>query len=204
MVFLKEFFKDWRVWTAIALLGGLWLLSSCTKPEPLELTPTKRTVQQGKNDFVPNHTFLPGEARTIEGVAKFHTSMWYNSLGVDNGDWNKLIGIYRYADIYKNVNSFILAWRPDIKIRDCFELCLYENIAGANVPHESAIFKVKQDQLFRFKLEELNGKYTLYIDGVLVDSQRNMKPFKTIGIVSAWFGGTSKAPHTMWLWMDIN
>ena len=202
MMLQKNILKEWWVWV-IALMGLILWLSSCTTPEPLEPTPTKRTVQQGKNDFVPNHGFLPGEARTIEGVAKFHASMWYNSLGADNADWNKLIGVYRYADIYKNVNSFILAWRPDIKIRDCFELCLYENIAGANIPHESAIFKVKQDQLFRFTLEELNGKYSLYIDGVLVDVQRNTKPYKTIGIVSAWFGGTSKAPWTMWCWMDI-
>ena len=77
------------------------------------------------------------------------------------------------------------------------------SFVSANVPHESAIFKVKQDQLFRFTLEELNGKYSLYIDGVLVDSQRNERKFQTIGIVSAWFGGTSKAPWTMWCWMDI-
>ena len=200
---IKEFFKDWKVWAVAALLLAIWLLSSCTKPEPLEPTLTKRTVQQGKSDFLPNHTFLPGEARSFDGVARFHASMWYDNLGADNADWNKLIGVYRYVDIYKNVNSFILAWRPDIKIRDCFELCLYENIAGANVPHESAIFKVKADQLFRFTLEELNGKYSLYIDGVFVDTQRNDRKFQTVGIVSAWFGGNRKAPQTMWCWMDI-
>lgn len=201
---IKEFFKDWRVWAVIALLGGLYLLSGCAKPEPLEPTLTKRTVQQGKNDFIPNHTFLPGEARSFDGVAKFHTSCWYNTLGEDNYDWNKLIGVYNPGDLKKNHNSFILAWRPDIKIRDVFELCLYENIQGANVPHESAIFKVKADQLFKFTLEEINGRYSLYINGVLVDTQRNDKLFKVIGIVGTWFGGTSKAPWTMWLWMDIN
>lgn len=200
---IKEFFKDWRVWATIALLGGLYLLSSCTKPEPLEPALTKYTVQQGRHDFTPNPTPLPGEARSFDGVAKFSPSMWYDNLGDDNADWNKLIGVYRYFDFKKNQNAFILAWRPDIKIRDVFELCLYENIQGANVPHESAIFKVKADQLFRFTLEEINGKYTLYINGNLVDTQRNDKPFKTIGIVSAWFGGNRKAPQTMWCWMDI-
>lgn len=200
---IKEFFKDWRVGVTIALLGGLYLLSSCTKLEGLEPSLTRYTVQQGKNDFTPNPTLLPGEARSFEGVAKFHTSCWYDNLGVDNSDWNKLIGVYRWADLKKNHNSFVLAWRPD-PLRDVFQLCLYENIAGANVPHESAIFKVKADQLFRFTLEELNGKYSLFIDGNLVDTQRNDKPFQIIGIVSAWFGGTSKAPWMMWLWMDIN
>lgn len=200
---IKEFFKDWRVWAAIALLGGLWLLSGCDKPEPLEPSLTRRTVQQGKSDFLPNHTLLPNEARTIDGAAKFHSSCWYNNLGVDNGDWNKLIGAYRYADGLKNKNSFILAWRPD-PLPGTFQLCLYENIAGANVPHESAIYKVKANQLFRFTLEEINGKYTLYLDGIFIDTQRNDKLFKIIGIVSTWFGGTSKAPWMMWLWMDIN
>ena len=200
---LERVLKDWRLW--VILVAGLILwLSSCTKPEPLEPTTTKRTVQQGKSDFVPNHGFLPGEARSFDGVAKFHASCWYNTLGEDNYDWNKLFGVYQPSDLKKNHNSFILAWRPDIKIRDVFELCLYENIAGANVPHESAIFKVKSDQLFKFTLEEINGKYSLYIDGVLVDTQRNDKLFKVIGIVGTWFGGTSKAPWTMWLWMDIN
>ena len=199
---LERVFKDWRLW--VILVAGLILwLSSCTKPEPLEPTPTKRTVQQGKSDFLPNHTFLPGEARSFDGVAKFHASCWYDNLGADQSDWNKLFGVYQPADLKKNHNSFILAWRPDIKIRDVFELCLYENIQGANVPHESAIFKVKADQLFRFTLEEINGKYSLYIDGVLVDTQRNDKLFKVIGIVGTWFGGTSKAPWTMWLWMDF-
>lgn len=202
MMLNKNLLKEWWVWV-IALMGLILWLSSCTKPEPLEPALTKRTVQRGKNDFLPNHTFLPGEARSFDGVAKFHTSMWYDNLGTDQTDWNKLIGVYRYADIYKNVNSFILAWRPDIKIRDVFELCLYENIQGANVPHESAIFKVKADQLFRFTLEEINGKYTLYINGNLVDTQRNERKFQTIGIVSAWFGGNQKAPQTMWCWMDI-
>lgn len=108
MVFLKEFFKDWRVWAAIALLGGLYLLSSCTKPEPLEPTLTKYTVQQGRHDFTPNPTLLPGEARSFDGVAKFHTSCWYDSLGADNADWNKLIGVYRYFDFKKNQNALFL------------------------------------------------------------------------------------------------
>lgn len=178
-------------------------LSTCNKADGLEPSLTKRIVQEGKSDFLPNHSAAPGEARSFEGAAKFHASCWYDNLGSDNNDWNKLFGVYRWFDFKKNQNSFILAWRPDVKIRDVFELCLYENIAGANVPHESAIFKVKSDQFFRFTLEELNGKYTLFVDGILVDSQRNERPFKTIGIVSAWFGGNRKAPQTMWLYLDI-
>ena len=199
---LKDILKDWRVW--VILVAGLILyLSSCTKLEGLEPVLTKRTVQEGKSDFLPNHTFFPGEARSFDGVAKFHTSCWYDNLGKDNHDWNKLFGVYQPSDLKKNHNSFILAWRPDIKIRDVFELCLYENIQGANVPHESAIYKVKSSQLFRFTLEEINGEYSLYVDGVLLGEQRNDKLFKVVGIISAWFGGTSKAGQTMWLWMDI-
>lgn len=174
---------------------------SCSKPDGLEPTLKKYTVQQGKNDFTPNPTLLPGEARTIEGAARFHASCWYDNLGVDNYDFNKLIGVYRYWDLKKNHNSFILGWRPDIKIRDVFELVLYENISGRNVPHESVIYKVKQDELFRFRLEEVNGWYSLYINDVLQGVQQNDVQYKTIGLVGTYFGGNKTAPHTMWLYL---
>jgi hypothetical protein len=156
-----------------------------------------------KHDFTPSPLLLPMEARSFDGVAMFDPSCWYNSLGVDNADWNKLAGIYRYFDGFKDVNSFILAWRPDSKIPGTFELCLYENIAKANRPHESAIYKVKAGQVFNFSLDEINGKYTLYVDNNLLGTQDNPRPYKTIGKVGAYFGGNRKAPHTMYLYMNF-
>ena len=203
MVFLKEFFKDWRVWAVIAVLGAAWLLSSCSTPEQMVPGLKEYRVKQGQNDFTPSPFPLPGEARSFDGVAMFDPSCWYNSLGTDQSDWNKLAGIYRYFDGFKDVNSFILAWRPDAKIPGTFELCLYENIAKANRPHESAIYKVKAGQVFKFSLDEINGKYSLYIDNNLLGTQDNSRTYKTIGKISAWFGGNRAAPQTMWLYMNF-
>ena len=199
---LKDILKEWWVW--VILVAGLILwLSSCSQPEYLDPPLKKYTVQGGRHDFLPNHTLLPGEARDFEGVITFHASMWYDNLGEDNHDWNKLFGIYRYADFQKSRNSFILAWRTDTKIVGAFDLVVYENIQGRNVPQENAFVKVRAGQQFRFTFQELNGKYKLYIDGALLGEQQNSITYKVIGIVSAWFGGNRKAPHTMWFWMNI-
>jgi hypothetical protein len=117
-------------------------------------------------------------------------------------DWNKLAGVYKYSDIVKNRNAFILAWRPDIKIRDVFELCLYENIQGKNAPKESAIYKVKANERFTFSLDEINGKYSLYVNNTLLGTQQNGHRYRTIGKISAWFGGNRGAPNTMYLYMN--
>lgn len=203
MVFLKEFFKDWRVWAVIALLGAVWLLSSCSTPEQMLPGLKEYRVGYNRHDFTPSPFPFPGEARSFDGVASFDPSCWYNSLGADNADWNKLAGVYKYSDVVKNKNAFMLAWRPDIKIRDVFELVLYENIQGRNVPHESAIYKVKANEQFTFSLDEINGKYSLYINNVLIGTQQNDHQYKVIGKISAWFGGNRGAPQTMFLYMNF-
>ncbi len=203
MVFLKEFFKDWRVWATIALMGLILWLSSCSTPELSGLEGGKKyTVREGRHDFTPSPVPLPYPAATVSGWAVFHTSCWYDNLGVDNADWNKLAGVYRWADVAKNKNAVILAWRPDVKIRDVFELCMYENIQGANVPQESSIYKVRADEQFWFDFVLHDGKYTLLINGIQVGQQQNDHKYKTVGKISAWFGGNRKAPHTMWLYMN--
>lgn len=198
MVFLKEFFKELKVWAFAALLLAAWLLSGCTKPE------TKLYIcKAGQHDFKPSPVPFPFAAKTMTGWASLDSSCWYNDLGEDMQDWNKLAGVYRWADVVKNKNSFILAWRPDIKIRDVFELCLYENINGANRPHESAIYKVRAGEGFTFWLQESSGKYALWINGTYLDDQDNDRPFGTVGKISAWFGGNRTAPHDMSLQMDF-
>jgi len=137
---LKDILKEWWVW--VILVAGLILfLSSCTRDD-MEPRLRKYTVQEGSHDFTPSPFPAPSNAKTFKGQARIHASCWYDVLGVDNNDWNKLAGVYRFADVVKNKNSFILAWRPLNAIKNRFELCLYENIDGANVPHDSAIYQV--------------------------------------------------------------
>jgi hypothetical protein len=203
MVFLKDILKDWRVW--VILVAGLifWLLSSCSTPEQMVPGLKEYRVGQNRHDFTPSPFPVPGEARSFDGVAYFDPSCWYNSLGVDNADWNKLAGVYKYSDLVKNRNAFILAWRPDTKIEGMFELCMYENIQGKNVPKESAIYKVRANERFTFALDEINGKYSLYVNNTLLGTQQNGHTYKVIGKISAWFGGNRTAPRTMWLYMNF-
>lgn len=203
MNLLKEFFKDWRIVAVIIVIVTVWLLSSCSTPD--NATPRLRlyTARAGQHDFTPSPLPLPGEARTLDGTAKFMPSCWYDNLGVDNQDWNKLAGVYKWSDVVKNKNSVILAWRPDIKIRDVFDLILYENIDGANVPKESGVYKVKAGEEFRFMFAELGGQYLLYINGTLLGTQANDIDYKVIGKISAWFGGNRTAPWDMHIYMDF-
>lgn len=198
MVFLREFFRYWRVWATIGLLATLWLLSGCEKEQVQTYV-----CKQGQHDFKPSPVPLPFAAKTMTGWARLDSSCWYNSLGVDNMDWNKLAGVYRWADVTKTTNSFILAWRPDSKIKDMFELCLYENIDGANRPHESAIYKVRAGEGFSFWFLESGGKYTLWVDGTVLGEQDNGIRYQTIAKIGAWFGGNRTAPHDMSLQMNF-
>lgn len=196
MMLQKNILKEWWVWV-IALMGLILWLSSCTKPET-----TIYICKAGQHDFKPSPVPFPFAAKTMTGWARLDSSCWYNDLGVDNQDWNKLAGVYRWADVVKNKNSFILAWRPD-PMRNIFQLCLYENIDGANRPHESAIYKVAANAGFSFWLQESSGKYALWINGMYLDDQDNGRQFGTVGKVSAWFGGNRTAPHDMSLQMDF-
>jgi len=193
---LERAFKDWRIWV-IALMGLILWLSSCTKPEA-----TLYICKAGQHDFKPSPVPFPFAAKTMTGWARLDSSCWYNDLGVDNMDWNKLAGVYRWSDVMKNKNSFILAWRPD-PIRNVFQLCLYENIDGANRPHESAIYKVNAMQGFSFWFAESNGFYILFVGGTFLGEQDNDKPFKTVGKISAWFGGNRTRDYDMSLQMDF-
>jgi len=199
---LKDILKDWRVWVILVMGLILWL-SSCSKPD----NPTPRlrlyTVRAGQHDFTPSPLPIPGEARTLEGTAKFMPSCWYDNLGEDQSDWNKLAGVYKWSDVVKNKNSVILAWRPDIKTRDMFDLILYENIDGANVPKESGVYKIKAGEEFRFMFAELGGQYLLYVNGTLLGTQANDIDYKVIGKISAWFGGNRTAPHDMHIYMNF-
>jgi len=200
--FLKDIFKEPLFW-AVLLMGLILYLSSCEKPEPESDNLRMHTVREGRHDFTPSPFPLPLEAQVFEGKARFMPSCWYDNLEADQSDWNKLAGVYKWDDFQKNENSFILAWRPDIKIRDLFEPCLYENIQGENVPKESAIYKVKSGQTFEFELRESEGKYTLLVDGNLVGIQANDITYNVIGKISAWFGGNRTAPWDMHIYMNF-
>jgi len=192
-------------WLFVAIVWALLILfmSSCEKIDLDYPAPLRRyTVREGSHDFTPSPLPMPVNAKSFSGSARIHASCWYDGLGVDNDDWNKLAGLYRFSDVVKFKNAFILAWRPLNKIKNRFELCLYENIEGANVPHDSAIYQVNGGELFTFEMVYTNNKYSMYVNGNLLGTQRNDITYNVIGKISAWFGGNQTAPWTMFLEMD--
>lgn len=194
---VKNIFKEWWIWVIALMALTLWL-SSCEKEKT-----TLYVCKAGQHDFKPSPIPFPFSAKSMTGWASLNTSCWYNDLDDDTQDWNKMAGLFRVADLSKTTNTFILAWRPDSKIKDMFELCLYENIDGANRPHESAVYKVRAGEGFSFWFLESGGKYTLWVNGNILGEQDNDIKYRTIAKISAWFGGTSKAPHDMSLQMDF-
>jgi hypothetical protein len=130
------------------------------------------------------------------------STCWYNTLGVDNADWNKLVGVYHYWDFRKNKNAVIIAWRPYLLEKGWFEVCMYENINRTNHPHEDRITLVRANIEIGWELKNWLGKYTLLIASEPLATQKNPIEYGTVGVVSAWFGGNQTAPHRMRLWLS--
>jgi hypothetical protein len=160
-------------------------------------------VKQGNHDFTPNPIPFPEGAKSFSGTAFIDSSCWYNNLGEDNADWNKLAGVYRFSGIQKNKDAFILAWRPAAK-SGYFELSKYKNENfGIIQPVDSNIVKIATNTIFSFKLEFSNGRYEMFVNGASLGKQSSNIQFKTIGKISAYFGGNRMAPRDMFLKMKF-
>lgn len=183
---------------AIAALVSLAAFS-CGQGDELDPTPkwVEYKVRAGRHDFTPSPLPVPLSASSMEGAFALDSSCWYNNLGVDNADWNKLIGIFQYWDLRKNKNSFLIAWRPHLPQRGVFELCLYENIQGKNLAHEAAPVLVRAGHEINWRMVPKQGKYSLFLMDKPAGQQENPLQYKTVGIASAWFGGNREAPKDM-------
>jgi hypothetical protein len=173
----------------------------CNKPDSDGLK--TYIVRQGQHDFTPNPILIPEGAKSFTGTAMIDSSCWYNNLGEDNLDWNKLAGVFRFSGIQKNKDAFILAWRPASQ-RGYFELAKYENENfGIIQPVDSNIVKIATNTIFSFKLEFVNGRYEMFVNGVSLGKQKSNIKFQTIGKVSVYFGGNRTAPRDMFLKMNF-
>jgi len=160
-------------------------------------------VKKGNSDFLPNPTGGISDIASWQGSIKLDSSCWYNNLGEDNYDFNKICGFYNAFDFpFKTKNSVIVAWRPH-KIKGRFEICIYENYSlngSNNHPHEDAIVEVIQNQLFNFSFLLREGRYVFTLNDRIVCTQGNPMNYRKTIPISAWFGGTSKAPRDMSLY----
>ena len=156
------------------------------------------TVKEGKNDFKPS-VFPWPRVSELHFEFSLTESCWYDSLGVDNKDFNKGVGLYRWLDFDKNNNAFMLAWRPDLSKQFYFECVPYENRDKAILANEDKILIYKAGDVIKGYFKPDKEGWELYI--VLEDSVILWHKSKLItclyGVVDSWFGGNNVAVQDM-------
>ena len=176
-------------------------------------------VKQGQHDFKPS--FFPWPRMLSEKILYFEytltESCWYDSLGVDNGDFNKAVGLFKYLDFAKNFNAFMLAWRPKLDEQFYFECVPYENRAKAILANEDKIIVYQAGdvikgyfkpsltgcELYLILEESVNPDKELtvsldfqYKQSVILWHKSNLTTW-LYGIVDSWFGGNRYSPQDM-------
>ena len=180
------------------------------------------TVKEGKHDFKPSIFPWPrlGELH-FEFVLT--ESCWYDSLGSDNYDFNKAVGLFKYLDFDKNNNAFMLAWRPDLTKQFYFECVPYENRAKAILANEDKIRVYKAGdvikgyfkpsltgcELYLILEESVNPDKELtvsldfqYKQSVILWHKSNLTTW-LYGVVDSWFGGNNVAMKEMEVKLSI-
>lgn len=165
-----------------------------------------RVVEKGKNDFTPNNSIIPFCPKEVYFKYYLFEDCWYNSLGEDNEDFNKIGGVWEFLKFKKNYNALMNGWKPKLDQYGYFKIVPYENRLGKFLPNE--------DKTIIRKFEEpVEGKIVPKKDGaeiyLLIDGKfelwykSNLKGFLW-SYIDSWFGGTSKAPHRMTNYLHIS
>lgn len=180
-------------------------------------------VRKGKNDFSPPEfpTLIRYGRADLSWTFTIEANCWYDSLGTDNLDWNKLGGITR-ATSANNVDSLLIAWRPLSTEPGYFQVCIYENIGKTNSPQEDDFRVVAAGERFSVAFKAVDGgQYDIYfyrfqnrptISGGVTESfldkgaymehwttSRFRKPFTLFRRIGLWFGGNQPAPQEMYI-----
>ena len=161
----------------------------------------KLQVKQGQHDFKPS--IFPWPRLLRDKVLYFEytltKSCWYDSLGNDNYDFNKAVGLFRWFDFAKNFNAFMLAWRPKLDEQFYFECVPYENRDKAILANEDKIRVYKAGDVIKgyFK-PSLTGceLYLILEDNVILWHKSKLSTW-LYGIVDSWFGGNRYSPQEM-------
>jgi hypothetical protein len=162
------------------------------------------SVRKGKNDFSPPEfpTLILFGKRTPSWTFTIEANCWYDSLGADNLDWNKLGGITR-AISANNIDSLLIGWRPLPTEPGYFQLCIYENIGKTNQPQEDKLRVVAAGERFsiEFQPNATTGQYDVYFFRTTSmeywGTSRFRQRFSLFRRIGLWFGGTSLAPQEM-------
>ena len=176
-------------------------------------------VKQGQHDFKPS--IFPWPRILSNKILYFEytltESCWYDSLGSDNYDFNKGIGLYQWLDFAKNFNAFILGWRSKLDQVNYFECVPYENVNKGIFANEDKIRVYKAGDVIKgyFKpsitgcelyliLEDtFNPDIELKVSLLPRDKQSVILWHKSklssclYGVVDSWFGGNNVAVQDM-------
>lgn len=162
-------------------------------------------VRKGKNDFSPPEfpTLIRYGRADLSWTFTIEANCWYDSLGTDNLDWNKLGGITR-ATSANNVDSLLIAWRPLATEPGYFQVCIYENIGKTNDPQEDNFRVVAAGERFSVEFIPMqNGQYDIYFHRTSSleywTTSRFRKPFTLFRRIGLWFGGNQPAPQEMYI-----
>jgi len=159
------------------------------------------TVKEGQHDFKPS--IFPWPRMLNEKVLYFEytltESCWYDSLGSDNYDFNKAVGLFKYLDFAKNFNAFMLAWRPKLDQINYFECVPYENRDKAILANEDKIIVRKAGDVIKgyFKPTSTGCELYLVLDNSVILWHKSKLSTWLYGIVDSWFGGNNVAVQEM-------
>lgn len=170
------------------------------------MTQKTYAVKKGKSDFFPPEfpTLITFGRSILRWTINIEANCWYDSLGTDNADWNKLCGVTR-AISANNVDSCMIAWRPLTTEPGYFEICVYENIGKDNFPHENNIRVVTAGEQFTIEFQPAlrDCMYDVFFHRQnsmehwdFSNFRQRFTLFRRIGL---WFGGNQKAPQEMYI-----
>ncbi len=159
------------------------------------------TVKQGQHDFKPSIFPWPRMLtnKTLYFEYTLTESCWYDSLGQDNYDFNKAVGLFKYLDFAKNFNAFMLAWRPKLDEMYSFECVPYENRDKGILANEDKIRVYKAGEVIKgyFKPSATGCELYLVLDNSVILWHKSKLSTWLYGIVDSWFGGNRYSPQEM-------
>jgi len=184
--------------------GQAWQPASAAPRESRR--PIPLSERQTRITFLKNtHLGLPPPlipfVRKVSGEATLTTDSIYDLKNVDQFDWNKLAGIG--FSIPADVNSIQVVWRWNVADQT-FEIAPFFNVDKARIsPMKSEIIPVPVGAKFEFEVD-YDGISVSYGDTTVykptpADLKTSWLSFRT----TPWFGGTSRAPRTLSIMLNL-
>lgn len=170
----------------------------------------EQTIEQG-NHFVKTSdriVKIRWRPKVVEYDIVFSKNTNYDLKGVDQQDWNKLIGLYFNLANTRD-NTVMVGWRYNIE-EDIIEVCPYYHIDGPRVVAESPdqIVKIKRGETLRVKIEveykRRKRAFTVRLsNGTLFKSHHQKYDAKLVisNQINFYFGGNRTAPQDVTIYV---